>query len=96
VLKVGHRSSELLDKLNALVQVEDCQLDGADTITYRTTDPVAVNPAVVRAAVEAGVDVHALGEAANSLEEAYLRLLADASVQPLESRSSGAGARGAG
>jgi ABC-2 type transport system ATP-binding protein len=73
VLRVAERSPLLLDKLADLVELQTPVSDGV--ITYRTTDPARTNPAVIRAAVEAGADVLGLGEAANSLEQAYLALL---------------------
>ncbi len=91
VLRVGERSPLLFEKLARLVTLDDAQVDGVGPITYRTNDPARVNPLVVRAAVEAGVDVLGLGEAANSLEEAYLRLITrggDAPSSPVESAPS--------
>ena len=73
VLRVAERSTRLMEMLAELVEVEAPAADGI--ITYRTTDPSRSNPAVVRAAVAAGADVLGLGEAANSLEQAYLALI---------------------
>jgi hypothetical protein len=39
---------------------------------------LAANPAVIRAAVATGADVLSLSEAASSLEDAYLSLIAEA------------------
>ncbi len=74
VLRVAEHSPLLLENLASLVQLETVS-PPSGMITYRTTDPDRANPAVIRAAVDAGVDVLALGEAANSLEQAYLTLI---------------------
>jgi ABC-2 type transport system ATP-binding protein len=75
VLRVASRPPDLLSALARLVDVDDARADGAGTISYRTFAPERDNPRVVRATVESGVDVLGLGEAANSLEDAYLRLI---------------------
>src|SRR5216684_928600 len=77
VLRVATRSAVLLERLAAVPGVEAVTSDGPGTITYRTRSPLDANPAVVRAAVAAGADVLSLSEAASSLEDAYLSLIAD-------------------
>ncbi len=80
VLRVAERSPVLLQRLAALPEIEAVAPDGAGTITYRTWAPLRVNPAVIRVAVAAGADVLSLSEAASSLEDAYLALIADAGL----------------
>src|SRR5205807_5151546 len=77
VLRVAARSALLLERLAAVPGVEAVTPDGPGTITYRTRSPLDANPAVVRAAVATGADVLSLSEAASSLEDAYLALIAD-------------------
>jgi ABC-2 type transport system ATP-binding protein len=77
VLRVTERSPLLLERLQALAEIDAVALDGPATITYKTRFPARANPAVVRAAVAAGADVVSLAEDANSLEEAYLSLIAE-------------------
>ena len=78
VLRVVERSPVLLEHLANVPGVEAVTPDGPGTITYRTRSPLQANPAVVRAAVATGADVLSLSEAASSLEDAYLALIADA------------------
>jgi hypothetical protein len=66
----------LLEALGAIPDVEAIKLEAPDTLSYRTRVPRATNPAVIRAAVHAGADVIGLSEAANSLEEFYLSVVA--------------------
>jgi hypothetical protein len=68
----------LLEQLATVPGVEAVTPDGPGTITYRTRAPLHANPAVVRMAVALGADVLSLSEAASSLEDAYLALIADA------------------
>jgi ABC-2 type transport system ATP-binding protein len=75
LLKVRERSAALLARLNEVPTIEAVSLDGPGTIIYRTRDPAATNPVVIRAAVAAGADVVSLAEAAASLEEVYLKLV---------------------
>jgi ABC-2 type transport system ATP-binding protein len=77
VLRVVERSPVLLERLATVPGVEAVTPDGPGTITYRTRSPLQANPAVVRAAVATGADVLSLSEAASSLEDAYLALIAD-------------------
>ncbi len=78
VLRVAERSPVLLERLATVPGVEAVTPDGPGTITYRTRSPLQANPAVVRTAVALGADVLSLSEAASSLEDAYLALIADA------------------
>ena len=78
VLRVAARSPALLERLAAVPGVDAVTPDGPGTITYRTHSPSDANPAVVRAAVAIGADVLSLSEAASSLEDAYLSLIAEA------------------
>jgi ABC-2 type transport system ATP-binding protein len=78
VLRVASRTPALLAQLAAVPGVEAVTPDGPGTITYRTGAPLDANPAVVRAAVACGADVLSLSEAASSLEDAYLALIANA------------------
>ncbi len=77
VLRVAERSRVLLERLATVPGVEAVTPDGPGTITYRTRSPLHANPAVVRAAVACGADVLSLSEAASSLEDAYLALIAE-------------------
>jgi len=77
VLRVAARSPALLERLAAVPGVDAVTPDGPGTITYRTHSPSDANPAVVRAAVAIGADVLSLSEAASSLEDAYLSLIAE-------------------
>jgi len=77
VLRVVERSPVLLERLATVPGVEAVTPDGPGAITYRTRSPLQANPAVVRAAVATGADVLSLSEAASSLEDAYLALIAD-------------------
>jgi ABC-2 type transport system ATP-binding protein len=77
VLRVADRTPMLLQHLRALSDIDEVATDGPGTITYRTRFPEQTNPAVVRAAVAAGADVVGLAEDANSLEAAYLSLIAE-------------------
>ncbi len=78
ILRVAARSPALLERLAAVPGVDAVTPDGPGTITYRTHSPSDANPAVVRAAVAIGADVLSLSEAASSLEDAYLSLIAEA------------------
>jgi ABC-2 type transport system ATP-binding protein len=77
VLRVVERSPLLLQRLQDVAEIESVAVDGPGTITYRTRDPLHVNPIVVRAAVGVGAEVLGLAEAASSLEDAYLSLVAE-------------------
>lgn len=77
VLKVNEWSPLLLERLQSLPEIEEVAVDGPGTITYRTRLPTQANPVVVRTAVAAGADVVSLAEDANSLENAYLALIAE-------------------
>ncbi len=77
ILRVAARSPALLERLAAVPGVDAVTPDGPGTITYRTHSPSDANPAVVRAAVAIGADVLSLSEAASSLEDAYLSLIAE-------------------
>jgi ABC-2 type transport system ATP-binding protein len=46
-----------------------------EKLVVRVDDPEAVNPAIVRALVDAGADIRFVGELRRSLEDVYLRLL---------------------
>jgi ABC-2 type transport system ATP-binding protein len=76
ILSVRERSPLLLKRLGCVADIEAITVDGPSTITYRTHKPALANPHVVRAAVAAGADVLGLAEAANSLEEFYLSVVA--------------------
>jgi ABC-2 type transport system ATP-binding protein len=80
VLRVADGTPALLQHLRALTEIDEVATDGPGTITYRTRSPEQANPAVVRAAVAAGADVVGLAEDANSLEAAYLSLIAETRV----------------
>ncbi len=58
--------------LSTLVQVEEA---AAGWVRYRTDMPEQANPTVVRALLQAGVDVLSLGEVPRSLEAVYLRVV---------------------
>ncbi|MCZ7546528.1 MAG: ABC transporter ATP-binding protein [Anaerolineae bacterium] len=57
-----------------LVEVESV---GEDWLRYRAPAPVEVNPQVLRRLTEAGVGVVTLSEVRQSLEDVYLRVVAD-------------------
>jgi len=50
---------------------------GEDWLRYRTTDPRATNPAILRALSSHGVDVVTLSEVKQSLEAVYLQIVAE-------------------
>jgi ABC-2 type transport system ATP-binding protein len=77
VLRVGERTPLLVEQLGHVADIDAIALDGPATISYRTRHPARANPEVVRVAVAAGVDVLGLAEAANSLEEVYLSVVAN-------------------
>ena len=58
--------------LSTLVQVEEAS---TGWVRYRTDAPERANPTVVRALLNAGVDVLSLGEVPRSLESVYLRVV---------------------
>jgi ABC-2 type transport system ATP-binding protein len=76
VLRVRERSALLLQRLQELSDIEAVMPDGPGAVTYRTRVPDRANPEVVRAAVSAGADVLGLAEAGDSLEDAYLHIVA--------------------
>ncbi len=57
-----------------LVEIESV---GEDWLRYRTAAPVAVNPQVLRRLTGAGLDVVTLSEVPQSLEDVYLRVVAE-------------------
>jgi ABC-2 type transport system ATP-binding protein len=75
VLKIRERTPALMARLAGLPAIQTVSEDGPGTILYRTADPSAVNPLVVREAVAAGADVLGLREASATLEEVYLTLI---------------------
>jgi len=75
VLKVREPTPALVNRLAGLSAIESVSVDGPGTIIYRTRDPSAVNPIVVREAVAAGVDVLGLVELSATLEDVYLTLI---------------------
>jgi ABC-2 type transport system ATP-binding protein len=75
VLTVRAHHPALLARLADVAGIESVKVAGPATITYETRDPAAANPFVIRAAVDAGVDIIGLGEVGGSLEEAYLKLM---------------------
>jgi ABC-2 type transport system ATP-binding protein len=83
VLKVRERSPLLLARLEGVALIEAVHLDGPGTIVYQTRQPLLANPAVIRAAVDAGADVVGLSEATSSLEDVYLALIAAQTEPPL-------------
>jgi ABC-type transport system involved in multi-copper enzyme maturation permease subunit len=76
VLRVRERSPLLLQRLRDIAEIDEIVLDGPEAIMYRTRRPLVANPIVVRAAISAGADVLGLAEAANSLEDVYLSIVA--------------------
>jgi ABC-2 type transport system ATP-binding protein len=85
VLRLARPSPLLSQQLAAMSEIEEVTQAEGGTIAYRTRAPLRVNPAVVRAAVAAGADVLSLSEAASSLEDAYLSLIADSEVEVQDS-----------
>jgi ABC-2 type transport system ATP-binding protein len=75
VLHVHQWTPALVGRLASLPAIESLNADGQGMIIYRTRDPWAVNPMVVREAVAAGADVVGLVEASATLEDAYLTLI---------------------
>jgi ABC-2 type transport system ATP-binding protein len=82
-LRVRSRTPRLVEGLRTLTMIDDVRVDGPGTILYRARDVSESNPVVVRAAVAAGADVLGLAESANSLEEVYLKVMADGAA-PLD------------
>jgi ABC-2 type transport system ATP-binding protein len=61
-------------ELSGMVEIVDC---GERTLRYRTPDPVATNPAILRRMASHGVDVVTLSEVRQSLEAVYLQIVAE-------------------
>ncbi|MBV9896945.1 MAG: ATP-binding cassette domain-containing protein [Chloroflexi bacterium] len=76
VLRVGETTSELLEGLHGLPQIDSIKVESAGRIVYQAPDTAAANPVVVRTAVAAGADVLSLSETAASLEDVYLEVIA--------------------
>ncbi len=64
----------LAGELSGMVEVVDC---GERSLRYRTTDPQATNPAVLRKLAAHGVDVVTLSEVRQSLEAVYLQIVTE-------------------
>jgi ABC-2 type transport system ATP-binding protein len=75
VLKVREATPTLVAQLARLPAIESVCTDGPGTILFRTRDPSAANPIVVREAVAAGVDVIGLLEVSATLEDVYLTFM---------------------
>jgi ABC-2 type transport system ATP-binding protein len=75
VLSVRERTPSLVARIARVPAIDSVREDGPGTILYRTQDPSAVNPVVVREAVAAGADVLGLRETSATLEEVYLTLI---------------------
>ena len=84
VLTVADESAVLLERLHQISAIDSIKVDGPGTISYRTRQPARANPAVIRAAVAAQVDVLGLTEAASSLEDVYLAIVSAVGIQPAE------------
>jgi ABC-2 type transport system ATP-binding protein len=73
-LRLAGRLDGVSDALADLVEVESC---GYDWLRYRTPDPRAVNPHVVNRLIGLDCQVITLSEVPQSLEDVYLRVVAD-------------------
>jgi ABC-2 type transport system ATP-binding protein len=78
VLRVRERTPALLSRLRALDEIESIKVDGPGSLSYQTRDTLTANPAVIRAAVEAGADVVGLAETDATLEDVYLEVMSGA------------------
>jgi ABC-2 type transport system ATP-binding protein len=75
ILSVRERTPALVARIAGVPAIDSVSEDGPGAILYRTQDPSAVNPTVVREAVAAGADVLGLRETSATLEEVYLTLI---------------------
>ncbi|MBK8985425.1 MAG: ABC transporter ATP-binding protein [Chloroflexi bacterium] len=73
-VRVDQRLNGQVKELDSLVVVESMS---DHTIRYRTPNPQQANPALVRRLGELGLGVVALQEVSQSLEDVYLRVVAD-------------------
>jgi ABC-2 type transport system ATP-binding protein len=63
-------------ELAEMVKIEDSNSETDElTLRYRTPDPVATNPAILRKLAERGVDVVTLSEVKQNLEAVYLQIV---------------------
>lgn len=77
-LRLAGAASQAAPLLAGLVRVEAA---GDDWLQYRCAEPRQVNPQIVARLAERGVPVVALAELPRSLEDVYLRIVADGSVE---------------
>ena len=73
-LRVNGRLNGLADDLSTMVTVES---SGDDWIRYKTADPQATNPALLRHVTGLGVDVVTLSPVTQTLEDIYLQVVKD-------------------
>lgn len=73
-LRLADAVNGLADDIADLVEVTSA---GLNWIRYRTDNPSAVNPALVKQLAAQGVEVVTLSEVPQSLEEVYLRVVAE-------------------
>ncbi len=71
-LRLAGEVNGLADDIADLVTVEAC---GDDWLRYRTENPGATNPRLLRQLAAQGVEVITLSEVAQSLEQVYLRVV---------------------
>lgn len=71
-LRLAQPCNGLAGDLNALVTVVD---QGETWLRYKTTDPLADNPAVIRRLIALGADLVTLSEISRTLEDVYLQIV---------------------
>ena len=77
----GIQQLDRLDDQHAVVLIQaesGSARDGLFALRFAADDPASVNPAVLRALLDAGVRVVTLSAEERSLEDAYLSILAEA------------------
>jgi ABC-2 type transport system ATP-binding protein len=73
-LKLGSPLNGTVKQLSDMVEVVE---EGVDWLRYKSSDPRAVNPAVIRRLTEHGTDIITLSEVQQSLENVYLNIVTE-------------------
>ena len=74
-LKLRGMADGIADELSGMVEVVSAD---TNVIRYRTIEPEATNPIIVRRLTELGVEIITLSEIPQSLEQVYLRVVEEA------------------
>ncbi len=69
--------STLNEEIKELSEVVTVEWVGENGLRYRTTEPARDNPVIVRRLGELGLGIISVQEVIQSLEEVYLRVVAD-------------------